>query len=59
MGPKHRLAERTAIYEPTTQTHLTDETEILKATLFLFFLFLILVSSFEHFATVVDPMLLS
>ena len=25
MGPKHKPAERTAIYEPTTQDLLTDE----------------------------------
>ena len=33
MGPKHETAEQTAIYEPTTQNLLTDESEILKATL--------------------------
>ena len=33
MGPKHKPAERTTIYEPTTQNLLTDESEILKATL--------------------------
>ena len=33
MGPKHKPAERTAIYEPTSQSLLTDETEILDATL--------------------------
>ena len=33
MGPKHRPPERTAIYYPTTQNLLTDESEILKATL--------------------------
>ena len=33
MGPKHKPAERTAIYEPTTQDLLTDEKNILDATL--------------------------
>ena len=33
MGPKHKPAKRTAIYEPTTQNLLTDESEILKETL--------------------------
>ena len=33
MDPKHKPAERTAIYEPTTQNLLTDESEIFKATL--------------------------
>ena len=33
VGPKHKPAERTAIYEPTTQSLLTDESGILKATL--------------------------
>ena len=27
MGQKHKPAERTAIYEPTTQNLLTDESE--------------------------------
>ena len=33
MGPKHKLAERTAIQEPTTQDRFTDENEILASTL--------------------------
>ena len=33
MGPKHKPAERTAIYEPTTQDLLRDEKNILEATL--------------------------
>ena len=33
MDPKHKPAERTATHEPTTKNLLTDESEILKATL--------------------------
>ena len=33
MGPKHKPAERTAIYEPTTKDLLTDEQKIREATL--------------------------
>ena len=33
MGPKHKPAEKTAIYEPTTQDLLTDEENILDTTL--------------------------
>ena len=33
MGPKHKPAERTTIYEPTTQDLLTDEKKIFDATL--------------------------
>ena len=33
VGPKHKPAERTAIYEITSQSILTNESEILDATL--------------------------
>ena len=33
MGPKHKPADKKAIYEPTTQDLLTDEKNILDATL--------------------------
>ena len=33
MGPKHKPAERTAIFEPTTKDLLTDEQKIREATL--------------------------
>ena len=33
MGPKHKPAERTAIFEPTTKDLLTDEQKIQEATL--------------------------
>ena len=33
MGRNHKPAERTAKYKPTTQNLLTDESEILTATL--------------------------
>ena len=33
MGPKHKPAERTAIFEPATKVLLTDEQQIREATL--------------------------
>ena len=32
-GPKHRAPERTALFDPKTSELLTDENEILEATL--------------------------
>ena len=33
MGPKHKVPERTALFDPKTAELLTDENEILAATL--------------------------
>ena len=33
MGPKHKVPERTALFDPKTAELLTDENEILEATL--------------------------